>query len=148
MYTKRPTETPFREVEYVMGNHDRFQGNFDFSGPAGFNNNVLYRFTGVVRDSDTQYLGIPDDRVYLAPAFTFKIDPDTKLTVFGEYMDLKIGSNTAWFQDRSDPEPHAPHEHLVRRSRVRILRPDPGARRLRVRAPRDERHHRTSEGAL
>jgi len=104
MYTKRPTETPFREIEYVMGNHDRFQGNFDFSGPAGFNDSVLYRFTGVVRDSDTQYPGIPDDRIYLAPAFTFKIDPDTKLTVFGEYMDLKIGSNTAWFQDRSDPD--------------------------------------------
>ncbi|MDQ8697309.1 TonB-dependent siderophore receptor [Hyphomicrobium sp. LHD-15] len=104
MYTKRPTETPFNEVEYVMGNHDRFQGNFDFSGPAPSNNNVLYRFTGVVRDSDTQYWGIPDDRIYLAPAFTFKIDSDTKLTVFGEYMDLKIGSNTAWFQDRSDPD--------------------------------------------
>lgn len=104
MYTKRPTETPFNEVEYVMGNHDRFQGNFDFSGPAGFNDNIFYRFTGVVRDSDTQYPGIPDDRIYLAPAFTFKIDPDTKLTVFGEYMDLKIGSNTAWFMDRSNPD--------------------------------------------
>lgn len=104
MYTKRPTETPFREVEYVMGNHDRFQGNFDFSGPAPSNSNILYRFTGVVRDSDTQYWGVPDDRLYLAPAFTFKIDPDTKLTVFGEYMDLKTGSNTAWFQDRSDPD--------------------------------------------
>lgn len=104
MYTKRPTETPFREVEAVIGNHDRFQGNFDFSGPAAFNDSVLYRFTGVVRESDTQYPGIPDDRVYLAPAFTFKIDPDTKLTVFGEYMDLSIGSNTAWFMDRSDPD--------------------------------------------
>jgi iron complex outermembrane receptor protein len=117
MYTKRPTETPFREVEYVMGNHDRFQGNFDFSGPAGFNDSVLYRFTGVVRDSDTQYPGIPDDRVYLAPAFTFKIDPDTKLTVFGEYMDLKIGSNTAWYQDRSNPD---------RTRRTNIWSGDPG----------------------
>lgn len=104
MYTKRPTETPFREIEYVMGNHDRFQGNFDFSGPAGFNDSVLYRFTGVVRESDTQYPGIPDDRVYLAPAFTFKIDPDTKLTVFGEYTDLKVGSNTAWLMDFSNPD--------------------------------------------
>ena len=103
MYTKRPTETPFNEVEYLMGNHDRFQGNFDFSGPAGSNKNVLYRFTGVVRDSDTQFLGLPDDRLYLAPAFTFKIDPDTKLTVFGEYMDAKTGANTAWLNDFSDP---------------------------------------------
>jgi iron complex outermembrane receptor protein len=103
MYTKRPTETPFNEVEYLMGNHDRFQGNFDFSGPAGFNNSLLYRFTGVVRDSDTQFLGLPDDRLYLAPALTFKIDPDTKLTVFGEYMDAKTGANTAWLNDFSDP---------------------------------------------
>ncbi len=104
MYTKRPTETPFNEVEYLMGNHDRFQGNFDFSGPVPSNSNILYRFTGVVRDSDTQYMGFPDDRLYLAPAFTFKIDPDTKLTVFGEYMDTKNGTNTAWYQDRSDPD--------------------------------------------
>jgi iron complex outermembrane receptor protein len=103
MYTKRPTETPFNEVEYQMGNYDRFQGNFDFSGPAGSNKNVLYRFTGIVRDSDTQFLGLPDDRLYLAPALTFKINPDTKLTVFGEYMDAKTGGNTAWLNDFSDP---------------------------------------------
>jgi iron complex outermembrane receptor protein len=103
MYTKRPTEIPFNEVEYLMGNYDRFQGNFDFSGPAGSNKNVLYRMTGVVHDSDTQFLGLPDDRLYLAPAFTFKIDPDTKLTVFGEYMDAKTGANTAWLNDFSDP---------------------------------------------
>ena len=104
MYTKRPTETPFNEVEYVMGNHDRFQGNFDFSGPAAFEQQhplPLHRRRARQRHPIP---GIPDDRLYLAPAFTFKIDPDTKLTVFGEYMDLKIGSNTAWFQDRSDPD--------------------------------------------
>ena len=101
MYTKRPTETRFNELELIVGSYDRIQGNFDLSGPVAAGSSVLYRLTGVVRDSDTEALGVPDDRVYLAPAFTFKIDDDTKLTVFGEYMDATTGANMAWLNDYS-----------------------------------------------
>ncbi len=103
MYTKRPAETPFNEIELLVGNHDRLQGNFDLSGPSSVGSNVLYRMTGVVRGSDTEALGVPDNRVYLAPALTFKIDPDTTLTVFGEYMEAETGANMMWMQDFSDP---------------------------------------------
>ena len=64
---------------WSAGNYDRFQGNFDFSGPIAPGSDVLYRMTGVVRDSNTEALGVPDDRLYLAPAVTFKVDPDTYL---------------------------------------------------------------------
>ncbi|MBS0270017.1 MAG: TonB-dependent siderophore receptor [Proteobacteria bacterium] len=101
MYSKRPTETPFHEIEFQVGSYDRFQGNFDFSGPTAPGSNVLYRMTGVVRDSNTEAMGVPDDRLYLAPALTFKIDPDTKLTILGEYMDAKTGGNMAWYNDYS-----------------------------------------------
>ncbi|MFT3732144.1 MAG: TonB-dependent siderophore receptor [Hyphomicrobium sp.] len=101
MYSKRPTETPFRELEVQIGSYDRYQGNFDFSGPTTLGNNVLYRFTGLVRDSNTELMGTPDDRVYLAPALTFKIDPNTKLTILGEYMNATTGANTAWYNDYS-----------------------------------------------
>ena len=99
MYTKRPTATPFNEVEFLIGNHDRFQGNFDFSGPIAPGSSTLYRMTGVVRDSDTQQLGVEDDRLYLAPSLTFKPDDDTKVTVFGEYMDSNAGGNMAYWND-------------------------------------------------
>lgn len=99
MYTKRPTEVPFHEVEFLIGNHDRFQGNFDFSGPIAPGSSTLYRMTGVVRDSDTQQLGVEDDRLYLAPALTFRPDDDTKITVFGEYMDSNAGGNMAYWND-------------------------------------------------
>lgn len=101
MYTKRPTEVPFHEVEFLIGNHDRFQGNFDFSGPITPGSSTLYRMTGVVRDSDTQQLGVEDDRLYLAPALTFRPDADTKITVFGEYMDSNAGGNMAYWNDYS-----------------------------------------------
>jgi iron complex outermembrane receptor protein len=106
MYSKRPTETPFRELEVQIGNYDRYQGNFDFSGPTTLGDNVLYRFTGLVRDSDTELMGTPDDRLYLAPAVTFKFDPNTKLTILGEYMDATTGANTAWYNDYSSGHAH------------------------------------------
>lgn len=96
MYTKRPTATPFNEVEVQVGSYERFQGNFDFSGPIAPGSDVLYRMTGVIRDSETQQVGIPDDRLYLAPAISFRPDADTKVTIFGEYMDMKTGGNTAY----------------------------------------------------
>ena len=102
MYSKRPSETPFHELEFIVGNHNRYQTNFDFSDVAG-GGNVLYRMTGIYRDADTEALGVPDDRLYLAPSFTFKLDPDTKVTLFGEYMDAKSGANMAWLNDYSDP---------------------------------------------
>lgn len=103
MYSKRPTETPFNEVELQVGSFDRVQGNFDLSGPGTAGNSVLYRLTGIVRESNTEAMGVPDDRVYLAPAFTFKIDPDTKLTILGEYMYARTGGNMAWYNDYSGP---------------------------------------------
>lgn len=99
LYTKRPTEQPFNEVEFLIGNHDRFQGNFDFSGPIAPGSSTLYRMTGVVRDSETQQIGVEDDRLYLAPSLTFRPDDQTKVTVFGEYMDSNAGGNMAYWND-------------------------------------------------
>lgn len=99
MLTKRPTTQPFNEVEFLVGNHDRFQGNFDFSGPIAPGSSTLYRMTGVVRDSETQQPGVEDDRLYLAPSITFKPSDDTNVTVFGEYMDSNAGGNMAYWND-------------------------------------------------
>jgi iron complex outermembrane receptor protein len=99
MYSKRPTETPFHEVELQTGSFDRIQGNFDLSGPTAPGSSVLYRLTGVARDSNTEAMGVPDNRIYLAPALTFNIDPDTKLTILSEFMHAETGGNMAWYND-------------------------------------------------
>ncbi|WP_182084110.1 TonB-dependent siderophore receptor [Aureimonas sp. ME7] len=90
--SKRPTEAPFRELEFQVGSHDRAQVNFDASGPLGGNDNVLYRITGIKRSADTEFVAARDDRTYIAPALTLRSDDrDTHLTVLGEYSDLKAG---------------------------------------------------------
>ena len=97
--SKRPTETPFREVEIQSGSFGRLQGNFDLSGPVNADGTLLYRLTGLVRDAKTGISAIKDDRVFIAPAVTWKPNEATKLTVLGEYMDSTTGGTAAYINE-------------------------------------------------
>lgn len=87
--SKLPLEYRLNEAGLDIGNFNRYQGRFDFSGPAVDNKDLLYRFTGLVRQSDTQVPGTWDDRVFLAPSFTAKLGEDTTITVLAEYERSK-----------------------------------------------------------
>ncbi|MER9584247.1 TonB-dependent siderophore receptor [Mesorhizobium sp. M0276] len=95
--TKRPKDEPFREIELLAGEHNRFQAGLDASGPVNEDGTVLYRFTSLGRKSDTELPSYPDDKVYLAPAVTFKPDEDTKLTILGEYSKSVTGGTAAFY---------------------------------------------------
>ncbi|TXN22029.1 TonB-dependent siderophore receptor [Methylobacterium sp. WL9] len=96
--TKRPVFTRFGEVQFQAGNFDRFQGNFDFGGPVeGSDGTMAYRMTGVVRQSDTFLPGATDDRVNIAPAFTWRPDADTTFTVLTEFQKTKLPGTSAFF---------------------------------------------------
>ncbi|SOC40406.1 iron complex outermembrane recepter protein [Rhizobium subbaraonis] len=99
LVTKRPTEETLREVQLQYGSHDRFQGQFDFSGAVNDTDPFYYRLTGLARNSDTEQVGVPDDRIYIAPAFTWQPDDDTRLTVLGEYSRTKTGGTAAYYYD-------------------------------------------------
>lgn len=98
MVTKRPKDVPFREVEVGIGQDNRYQAGVDLSGPANEDESLLYRFTAMGRKSDTELSGYPDDKLYLAPAFTWKPDEDTKLTVLGEYSKARTGGTAFFYQ--------------------------------------------------
>jgi len=85
MVSKRPTDQPLREVQLQTGSYDRVQGAFDFSGPVDAQKQFLYRLTGLVRDADTMVDFNKDERVYIAPAFTWRPNLDTTLTVLTHY---------------------------------------------------------------
>ncbi|MER8465162.1 TonB-dependent siderophore receptor [Mesorhizobium sp. M1396] len=95
--TKRPKDEPFREIELLAGEHNRFQAALDASGPVNEDGSILYRFTSLGRKSDTELSGYPDDKIYLAPAVTFKPDEDTKLTILGEYSKSVTGGTAAFY---------------------------------------------------
>ncbi|MDQ3773505.1 MAG: TonB-dependent siderophore receptor [Pseudomonadota bacterium] len=83
--SKRPAAKPFAEVEFETGNFNRLQGAFDLSGPITRDGTFLGRLTGLARDSDTQVDFIEDDRVFVAPSFTWRPSGATTLTLLGEY---------------------------------------------------------------
>jgi iron complex outermembrane receptor protein len=99
LISKRPTETPFREIEVQAGSFGRKQTNFDLSGPVDADGTLLYRLTGLLRDARTEVSAIKDDRVFIAPALTWKPTEATKLTILGEYMDSTTGGTAAYINE-------------------------------------------------
>ena len=96
--TKRPVFTPFGEIQFQAGNFDRFQGNFDLGGPVeGSNGTLAYRLTGVVRQSDTFLPGATDDRINIAPAFTWKPSADTTFTLLTEFQRSQLPGTAAFY---------------------------------------------------
>ena len=95
--TKRPKDEPFREIELLAGENNRFQAALYASGPVTEDGSILYRFTSLGRKSETELPAYPDDKIYLAPAVTFKPDEDTKLTILGEYSKSVTGGTAAFY---------------------------------------------------
>ncbi|HFF1655473.1 TPA: TonB-dependent siderophore receptor [Providencia rettgeri] len=90
--TKRPLYQPLHEIEVQGGNFDRRQLQGDFSGPIDGSDKYFYRLTGLVRKSDTQIKHIKDDKVYIAPAFTWLPNDNTTFTVLADYSHDKFGA--------------------------------------------------------
>ncbi|WP_368508042.1 TonB-dependent siderophore receptor [Bradyrhizobium lupini] len=102
--TKLPTAQQFGEVSISGGSFNRYQGQFDMGGPANKDGTVLWRRTGVVRDGETQVDFTKDNRVFVAPAVTFKPNDDTTITILANYQRDRAGwglqflpaSGTVW----------------------------------------------------
>lgn len=94
--TKRPTEERMREVEGQIGSDNKYQGAFDLGGKANDSGTVLFRLTGLARESNAQVAHfsnfIPDDRLFIAPSFTIKPDSRTTFTVLTDYQHDRTGN--------------------------------------------------------
>lgn len=88
MVSKRPTATARNEVELQVGSDARVQTAFDFSGPVGDDDSLLYRVVGVGRIAESQYDFVRERKGYIAPSFTLKPDDATSLTVYAEYQHI------------------------------------------------------------
>jgi iron complex outermembrane receptor protein len=105
MTSKRPTDEPLHEVQTQYGSFNRKQIAVDLGGPVNTDGTVLYRMTGLYRDSDTQIDHSPDDRLYIAPAVTLKPDEATSLTILGSYQKTKKGGAEQSLPTRSGSFP-------------------------------------------
>ncbi|MFH1805101.1 MAG: TonB-dependent siderophore receptor [Pseudomonadota bacterium] len=93
--SKRPHENMLNEVELQAGSFDHKQGAFDIGGKLIEDGSVLYRLTGLVKDSGTQTDMVDDKRIYLAPSLKWEND-DTSLTLLTHYQEDDTGSANNW----------------------------------------------------
>ncbi|BDW95339.1 ligand-gated channel protein [Thalassospira tepidiphila] len=90
MTTKRPQDEASGEVLTTIGeNHLRGAG--DVTGPVGENSNWSYRLTALWQDAERGQDYSQDDRIYVAPAFSYTPNTDTKLTILTSYSDRESG---------------------------------------------------------
>lgn len=86
--SKRAPREQLREVEFLAGNFDRYEGRLDIGGPIE-NTDLAWRMTGLVRDSDTQIDFVEDKRIYFAPTVTWQPTEKTRLTFLANFQDDK-----------------------------------------------------------
>lgn len=89
--SKRPTQEALHELQFVSGNFGRNEGRVDVGGRVHDSDLFSYRLTAVLRESGTQIDNVPNDRVYLAPALTWRIASSTSATVFANYQKDRLG---------------------------------------------------------
>lgn len=89
--SKRPSQTPYHELNLQAGQNNRKQLSADFTSPVGDSDILSYRLTLLDRKSDTAADHIPNDKVYVAPALTWRPDDDTSLTLLSFYQKTETG---------------------------------------------------------
>lgn len=91
MITKRPQDTPFGEVYTTVG-EDHVETGTDFGGSIDADGDWTYRLTGKWQNAEDGFEWAKDDRVYIAPALTWKLTDATSLTLLADYNKRK-GAN-------------------------------------------------------
>lgn len=86
MVSLRPSEEPLHFLDLQGSSFGQGQGEFDFSGPLDKDGTFLYRLTGLYHNGGTQIDHVNDERIMIAPAFTWKPDEDTTLTFLSQYQ--------------------------------------------------------------
>ena len=91
MVTKRPLDYQFGEVYTTVGN-GHLESGADFGGPVDGNGQFLYRLTAKWQDGQDGHEWANDDRIYIAPSFTWKPTDATSLTILADYNN-RAGAN-------------------------------------------------------
>ena len=91
LVTKRPPSRDLREVVLSYGSFNRMQAALDLGGPLDPDGKYRYRFTGLVRESDSQVDNVPDNRWFIAPGFTWIPTASTTWTLLADYQKDDTG---------------------------------------------------------
>jgi iron complex outermembrane receptor protein len=100
--TKRPQEDMVQDVQVSVGNWDTYQGQFDIGGAVTEDKSLLVRLTALGRQATTEFdynngESQDNDRIFVAPAITWKPTKKTDLTFFADYLKDSRPTNFGTF---------------------------------------------------
>lgn len=106
--SKRPSVDAMRELNVELGSFDRKQVSGDFTGALTDDGQWSYRLTGLKRDSDTSIDYVTDNRLFIAPALTWRPNARTSLTLLTEYQRDRsmYGSDGLPLSGTASPNPN------------------------------------------
>lgn len=84
--SKRPSADSIRELGVEYGSYNRRTLKADVGGPIDKAGQWSYRLTMLGRESGTRLDHDSDNRLYIAPALTWKPNADTRLTLLARYQ--------------------------------------------------------------
>jgi iron complex outermembrane receptor protein len=88
--TKLPTTTPTYSIEQQAGSYDHFRTEASASGPINEDHTLLYRIDFAYLNSETFRDLSDNDRVFVAPAFSWDYSPSTQFNLSWDHMDDKL----------------------------------------------------------
>lgn len=87
LVTKKPLPEPRYLVEFNAGSFDLYRPAFDVTGPIpGTGGGLLYRLNGLYENTGSFRDVVDGERVFVAPALTWRIGADTTITFQFEYQ--------------------------------------------------------------
>ncbi|WPN24555.1 TonB-dependent siderophore receptor [Pseudomonas marginalis] len=84
--TKKPQPEAFTTVQTSAGSWDRYRTAVDVNTPLDGEGNVLSRVNLAVEDNHSFRDHVQSKRVFVAPSFSWQLDPDTRLLVESEFV--------------------------------------------------------------
>ncbi|AOE77531.1 TonB-dependent receptor [Pseudomonas lurida] len=84
--TKKPQPEAFATLQTSAGRWDRYRTALDLNTPLDSDGNVLSRVNLAVEDNHSFRDHVQSKRVFVAPSFSWQLDPDTTLLVESEFV--------------------------------------------------------------
>lgn len=95
LVSKLPQEDAQNEINVQYGSFDHKQFAADVGGQGS--DNVLYRLVMLEKDSGTQIDHADEERSYVAPSVTFKLNEVAELTTYMQYQKDESGNTNGFF---------------------------------------------------
>lgn len=86
LVTKKPQTEPYYALEQQFGSFDLYRTTFEATGPLNANRSLLYGLNLVYKNNDTFVDFLDDERIFVAPALTWRPSERTEINVNLEYQ--------------------------------------------------------------